>query len=276
MQQRSRHCSRSSVGKRAAHAAVLVLTRIDKCCRYAETIRGRSIYIREKAPEAFTRSRGASAARAQRTAPSASKLGAAKHAGLVVAAAGHERPVLHRAGGREEGRHVELRKHLPALPAKEALRGAPVLSCRIWGASRSCIALGDALVSSRADARGTHMWLSLLKHLRSSSIIAELQVTSSALRDQFARKRTGHRAVSHGSTCASAGQLWSRWKLPRVSSWPRRMLTCLRQAAVCDIYDPASVDAVELECSSAAACMAGHGCRGVTRCGSRCWPRLVG
>jgi len=83
------------------------------------------------------RSRGARAAAAQRAAPGAGELRAAKHAGLVVAAAGHKRPVL-RGGGRwEERRHVELRKHLAALPAEEALRG----SARPSRPARGCAAL---------------------------------------------------------------------------------------------------------------------------------------
>jgi hypothetical protein len=96
---------------------------------------------KQKAPGAHARSRGARAAAVQGAAPGAGELRAAKHAGRVMAAAGHERPILRNRGGREEGRQVELRKHLAALPAEEALRGG----ARPSRQERKCRALSRGL-----------------------------------------------------------------------------------------------------------------------------------
>ena len=65
--------------------------------------------------------------------PCSGKLRAAEHAGVVVSAAGHQRPALRSARRRKELRHVELREDLAALPAEEALRrDTSCVSC--WGA----------------------------------------------------------------------------------------------------------------------------------------------
>lgn len=170
------------------------------------------------------RSRGARAAAAQRAARGAGELRAAKHAGLVVAAAGHERPVLRGGGRREGGGHVEVRKHLAALPAEEALRGRALSRSRPVHA-RMALLIGlpwscTRGANCRACERALQSGCSATQQSMQETVSAQTNATD------------GEAGVQpRARACASAAQLWSRRKLGRVSSCPSRMLMCLPRGA---------------------------------------------